>query len=1324
MKFVIRTFFIVCLLLVFAAVIFQAVNLDESGLSTGVEIRSGMVPLTVDGAEALLSEDSGLVSFSSLPQGQVLSGDRDRIYGLDRYADARVISEKVNEESAAGIFSRIRLVETKSKYPYLRIEEILRKNADGSVRLIRQNAMAAGHILVMLDEPADMASFETALSARGLQLNRSLHQPGTYLVSGEGDVTIETVPLLFEKTLAMGGVVLVSEPDYVYWHTEVRPNDSRYSEQWAMETINMPQVWSATGGTSDVVVAVFDTGMMLTHSDFQDVRWYNEGEIAGNLIDDDGNGYVDDWEGWHFYYDTNDPDDLNGHGTHVHGIIGAVGNNMDGVSGVGWCLQTLPVAFMGADGSGFSSDAIDGLYYVKGLIDRGVPIRVINHSWGGGAYSELLLHAFESVATNALHVTAAGNSANDNDASAFYPAGFDVTNMVSVANSTSSDQLNVDSNYGATSVDLAAPGTSILSTIHNGFYGYKSGTSMAAPHVSGVLALLLDAYPGLTISAARGALLDGVAPRAALSGKVATGGRLDALGAFLAIGPVLAHTPHTNVDSQVSEYQISVQVLPGAGLLGSDGVHLFWDLDASLSHVRTNQMVETGDGVFSASIPAQPQGDRIYYWIEAAGLDDKVVTDPVGAPAAVHSFAITYPVTVYVQATPGAYGAVSPAYGEHEFAWGAQVAFSAELHTQPSAGARWRNLGWDGAGSIPATGGGQSFLATIQATSFLAWKWKRQYSMGLSSSPAGFISQTNWFDEGAAAATVLAPDGVSVGNAPYRFTGWVVDGVRQTEGVTRSANPAAGITMGSAVHAVAAYVPEAQDTNGEGIPDWWQLFYLGELANAGADPDGDGFTNLEEFQDYADPNDPGSFPSGPAVTVMSLPSEIGMRGPWSIRADAIDPSGVSVVVLYWREVGSELWQTLRMDPVVGASGTYESEIGGSLGPGASVEYRVYAEDGLQNSSMSPVYQFSANYPVLQFGEIDSALSLTAGGSGLIQIVVTNTGTADWNWRSVIGYSDDVMQLSPADWSSGGMSNQWHVSDREFVSAPYAWFCGDPDGGLYNNSMDASLYSPVIHVGSDATLRFQHWPEMEYDGQIGYENHYWDGAVVEISTNGGISYFAIEPEGGYPYLIRPNDASPFEANRPCFGGVTGGWNAVAFDLAEYAGGKVRFRFRFGTDRWVAYRGWFIDDISVDWDTSWLSAMFEAGVVGPGEADTITWRVDTAGLAPGAYHSVWSVASSDNMYRRVSGSVLLEVVSPRPGVIHMQGGDTNAFSEGFVLRWHSETGKVYSLLTRSNLLSSQWITIAGYSNLLGGGEMSYTGKIDSVGQQFYRVLEDIP
>ncbi len=1245
----------------------------------------------------------------------------------DRYADAVVIAQQVGPVDADGYFSRVRLVQMESKHPFHRVEETLREEDAGPPRLLRQYAMAGDHILVVLPELLPPEEVQAYLASAGLTLHDRTGIPGGYLVGADDEVSLETVPALLEKATRLRGGVL-AEPNYVYWHASIRPDDPEYGQQWALERINMPEVWGGIAATSTVVVAVFDTGTTLWHPDLYDTRWINEDEVDGNETDDDGNGYIDDRYGWDFYNNTNDPSDMHGHGTHVHGTIGAAGNNARGISGVGWHIRTLPVAFMGPLGHGYADDAASGLYYVQTLVARGVPIRVTNHSWGGGGFSAALSNAFVQVSDEVLHVAAAGNTSfggTNNDGDPFYPASFAIRTMVAVANSTDADRLHSTSHYGASSVHLAAPGTRIRSTLLSGGYGNKTGSSMAAPHVAGVLALLMDAFPGKSAASMRAALLEGVQPVDALGGVVATGGRLDALGAFLAAGPVLEHEAHPNVDADVASYEISAHVRPGPVLLAEEGVRLYWDTTPELTGVTTNVMSYGGEGRFVGEIPGRPEGNRIYYWIEAVGLDGKRVTHPATAPAEVHAFDVTFPVAVYIQGLPGAYGEVTPGYGAHQIAWGSQVAFETPLHTTPDAGSRWRNIGWHGAGSIPATGQTNQFAVILRQTSYLAWRWRRQYALEESTEPTSGFSQARWWDLGGYAETAETSDEIVHDGVAYRFVGWKVDGVRQTDVGTRAANPAAGIFMDRARAAVAHYVPAERDSDGDGLPDWWQLYNFGHLQyGAEDDPDGDGFTNAQEYADRSDPTDPASYPEGPAIAVATLPEQIHTPGPWRVQAVVTDRVDVAAVLLYWRQVGEANWQTVRMDAAAATGDVYEALLASAQGPGVAFEYKVFAEDVAWNATTSSVYRFAVDYPVLSFGALDHAVTLTAGEQQLIRVAVTNHGTSAWHWQASYGYAEPVALPAPAGWTSGGRGDQWHVSSREYASAPYAWFCGDPDGGTYNHSMDASLYSPFIRLGSAASLRFQHWPEMEHDGRAGYEAYYWDGAVVELSTDGGASFFPIEPEGGYPHRITPNPASPFEGHRPCFGGTTGGWHEVAFDLADYSGESVQVRFRFGTDRWMEYRGWFVDDIVFSWEPDWLVAESAEGTIAPGASGWITWQVDASERVAGTYQSAWALTGNAPLQPRVAGEVVLQVRPPPPS-IGLQEVFDDPDAKAFVVRWHSETGRVYSLLSGTNLPVAQWRAVPGYTNLAGtGGEMSYTGRIGTVERQFYRIEESEP
>jgi len=250
------------------------------------------------------------------------------------------------------------------------------------------------------------------------------------------------------------------------------PNDPGFGNLWGLHNtgqaiigingtvgsdIDAPEAWSITTGSQDVIVAVIDTGVMYTHPDLAANIWRNPGEIPDNGIDDDGNGYIDDVCGWDFYSDDNDPGDLDGHGTHCAGTIAAVGNNALGVAGVMWNATIMPLQFLSPDGYGEDADAILAIQYATMM-----GADIISCSWGGDDDSQALKDAID--ATPALVVCAAGNDALDSDAVPHYPSSYDCANILAVAASNNTEQLAWFSNIGATSVDVAAPGASILST--------------------------------------------------------------------------------------------------------------------------------------------------------------------------------------------------------------------------------------------------------------------------------------------------------------------------------------------------------------------------------------------------------------------------------------------------------------------------------------------------------------------------------------------------------------------------------------------------------------------------------------------------------------------------------------------------------------------------------------------------------------------------------------------------------------------------------------------------------------------------------------------
>ncbi|CCI12466.1 Similar to tr/Q12JK6/Q12JK6_SHEDO Peptidase S8 and S53 [Microcystis aeruginosa PCC 9806] len=336
------------------------------------------------------------------------------------------------------------------------------------------------------------------------------------------------------------------EPDYILRKGTITPratfpNDPSFNQLWGLHNtgqsggtpdadIDAPEAWDIQTGDPNLVIGVIDTGVDYNHPDLAGNIWTNPGEIAGDGIDNDGNGYIDDIRGWDFAYNDNNPSDVDGHGTHVAGTIAGKGNNGVGVTGVAWNAKIMPLKFLNDQGSGTLSNAILAINYATA---KGV--KLTNNSWGGGGFSQALYDAINAAGqAGALFIAAAGNSSANADINPMYPAAYNLDNIVSVASTTRTDALSSFSNYGLNSVDLGAPGSDIYSLAPGGGYATLSGTSMASPHVAGAAALLWSQNPTWTAQQVKNTLMNTGDSIAALAGRTVSGKRLNVFNALAA----------------------------------------------------------------------------------------------------------------------------------------------------------------------------------------------------------------------------------------------------------------------------------------------------------------------------------------------------------------------------------------------------------------------------------------------------------------------------------------------------------------------------------------------------------------------------------------------------------------------------------------------------------------------------------------------------------------------------------------------------------------------------------------------------------------------
>ena len=432
------------------------------------------------------------------------------------------------------------------------------------------------------------------------------------------------------------------EKNFIYRIDETMPNDPSFAQQYAWKNtgqtggtsgadVRATLAWDKTRGNSNVVVAVIDTGVDYLHQDLQLNMWTNPGEanLCSNGVDDDGNGFVDDCRGWNFVSDNNDPRDDHNHGSHVAGTIGARTDNGMGVAGANWAVQIMPIKAFNSSGAGTLADIIPAIDYATA---NGAMMS--NNSWGGGGYSQALKDAIDRAnAAGVLFITVAGNSNSDNDTTLFYPCSYDSSNVICVAATDQNDAKASFSSYGATKVDLGAPGVGILSTVRGNSYASYSGTSMAAPHVTGGAALVKGCKVTLGHLTIKDVLLQTARPVASLAGKAVSGGVVDYAAAIydFRVGtcdgatedPLQNLLPVSNPGGPYSGRSGQLVQFDGSGSFDSDGQILVYSWNFGDG--------TTGDGVQ----PVHAYSTAGTYTVTLTVRDNLGATDTQGTTATV-----------------------------------------------------------------------------------------------------------------------------------------------------------------------------------------------------------------------------------------------------------------------------------------------------------------------------------------------------------------------------------------------------------------------------------------------------------------------------------------------------------------------------------------------------------------------------------------------------------------------------------------------------------------------------------------------------------------
>ena len=613
------------------------------------------------------------------------------------------------------------------------------------------------------------------------------------------------------------------------------------------------------------------------------------------------------------------------------------------------------------------------------------------------------------------------------------------------------------------------------------------------------------------------------------------------------------------------------------------------------------------NSLYRANVPQPAHAATLYYAIRGPSTN--------GLSVSTTNFAVYVgsAVQFVVAGNPQNYGTVTPAYGTNWLTMNVSREISAPATVSVDATQRVRCQGYVGSGDIPFFGLTNAVTVALTQASSITWAWKKQYALTQNLSVPLFSYTerlaTTWHDENTQATTTQAPELLVDGNgAFYALSGWIIDGVRYPD------NPLRSITMSGAKTADATYLPYFQDSDSDGISDWWALRYFNTTTvERWGDPDGDGWINWDEYDDNTDPFDNNSVPTPPEITVHPLTGLQQAHPPWTVSATVTDNFSVQEVYLVWQEAGDSTWQTTAMNWV--SNDVYSASFTPPNVGAKRVEYYVMAFDVLGINLGYAFGSESDSYYVL--GDYSEPWAqLLPSSNQIVPFVTTSTSTTctfrvnnragpdlDWQLRTV-----PRTAVLSQDWQA---DSPWVQTTNRTPHGYAVWYCGDPVARAYADGTYAHLISSACVVPSQAVLIVQQWISTELNSAIPGEA--WDGGVVSISVDDGATWQPLTPQSGYPYQITDNVDSPFAAQTPCLAGDgSAGWEILQFSLAAYAGQSVRTRFSFGADLATTAEGWYVAEPEL---YSLASAQVEAtGSLRAMQGADVPVVVDPATLIP--------------------------------------------------------------------------------------------------------------